>query len=54
MYVGYSESKYRLCISLVHPRDYHFAHVQGLPQSIEKPQTPFCEIRVMFIFVPVR
>jgi len=27
-YVGYSESKYRLCISLTHPRDCHFAHVQ--------------------------
>jgi len=27
-YVGYSESKYRLCISLAHPRDRHFAHVQ--------------------------
>jgi len=28
MYVGYSESKYRLCISLAHPKDCHFAHVQ--------------------------
>jgi len=28
MYVGYSESKYRLRISLAHPRDCHFAHVQ--------------------------
>jgi len=27
-YVGYSESKYRLLISLAHPRDCHFAHVQ--------------------------
>jgi len=27
-YVGYSESKYRLRISLPHPRDCHFAHVQ--------------------------
>jgi len=27
-YVGYSESKYRLRISLAHPRDCHFAHVQ--------------------------
>ena len=27
-YVGYSESKYRLRISLRHPRDCHFAHVQ--------------------------
>jgi len=27
-YVGYSESKYRLRISLVHPRDCPFAHVQ--------------------------
>jgi len=26
-YVGYSESKYRLCISLAHPRNCHFAHV---------------------------
>ena len=26
--VGYSESKYRLRISLAHPRDCHFAHVQ--------------------------
>jgi len=28
IYVGYSESKYCLRISLVHPRDCHFAHVQ--------------------------
>jgi len=27
-YVGYSESRYRLRISLAHPRDCHFAHVQ--------------------------
>jgi len=27
-YVGYLESKYRLRISLAHPRDCHFAHVQ--------------------------
>ena len=27
-YVGYSESKHRLRISLTHPRDCHFAHVQ--------------------------
>ena len=54
IYVGYSESKYRLRISLAHPRDCHFAHVQWLPLSIEKPQTPFREIRVMFMFVPVR
>ena len=27
-YVGYSETKYRLLISLAHPRDCHFAHVQ--------------------------
>ena len=27
-YVGYSESKYRLRISLAHPRDCHFTHVQ--------------------------
>ena len=27
-YVGYSESKYRLRISLAQPRDCHFAHVQ--------------------------
>ena len=51
-YVGYSESKYRLRISLTHPRDSHFAHVQWLPLSTEKPQTPFREIRVMFMFVP--
>ena len=54
LYVGYSESKYRLRISLAHPRDCHFAHVQWLPLSIEKPQTPFREIRLMFMFVPVR
>ena len=53
-YVGYSESKYRLCISLAHLRDCHFAHVQWFPLSIEKLQTPFREIRVMFMFVPVR
>ena len=53
IYIGYSESKYRLRISLTHPRDCHFAHVQWLPLSIEKPQTPFREIRVMFMFVPV-
>ena len=28
VYVGYSESKYRPRISLAHPRDCHFAHVQ--------------------------
>ena len=28
MYVGYTESKYRLRIALAHPRDCHFAHVQ--------------------------
>jgi len=27
-YVGYSESKYRLRVSLAHPRHSHFAHVQ--------------------------
>ena len=27
-YVGYSESKYRLRISLAHPRDCPFAYVQ--------------------------
>jgi len=27
-YVGYSESKYRLRISLAHPLDCHIAHVQ--------------------------
>ena len=54
LYVGYSESKYRQRISLAHPRDCHFAHVQWLPLSIEKPQTPFREIRVMFMYVPVR
>ena len=53
-YVGYSESKDRLRISLTHPPDCHFAHVQWLPLSIEKPQTPFREIRAMFMFVPVR
>jgi len=53
-YVGYLESKYRLRISLVHRRDFHFAHVQWLPLSIDKLQTPFREIRVMFMFVPVR
>jgi len=31
LYVGYSGSKYRLRISLAHPRDCHFAHVQWLP-----------------------
>ena len=36
-YVGYSESKYCLRISLAHPRDCHFAHVQWLPLTIEKP-----------------
>jgi len=54
MYVGYSESKYRLRMSLAHPPDCHFAHVQRLPLPVEKPQTPFREIRVMFMFVPVR
>jgi len=53
-YVGYSESKYRLRISLAHPLDCHFAHVQGLPLSIRKPHTPFRETRIMFMFVPVR
>jgi len=53
-YVGYSESKYRLRISLAHPQDCHFAHVQRLPLLIEKPQTPFRETRVMFMFVLVR
>ena len=53
-YVGYSESKYRLRISLAHPRDCPFAYLQWLPLPVEKPQTPFREIRVMFMFVPVR
>jgi len=53
-YVGYSESKYRLLISLTHPWDCHFAQVQWIPLSIKKPQTAFREIRVMFMFVPVR
>ena len=53
LYIGYSESKYRLRISLMHPRDCHFVHVQWLPVSIEKPQMPSHEIRVMFMFVPV-
>ena len=52
LYVGYLESKYRLRISLAHPRDCHFAHLQRLPLTIEKPQTPFREIRVKFMFVP--
>ena len=43
LYVGYWESKYHLRISLAHPRDCHFAHVQWLSLSIEKPRTPFCE-----------
>jgi len=54
MYGGYSESKYRLRTYFAHPRDCHFAHVQWLPVSIEKPQTPFHEICFMFMFVPVR
>ena len=54
IYVGYSESKYCLRISLAHPGDRHFAHVQWLPLSIDKPQTPFREIRVRFMFDPVR
>ena len=53
IYVGYSESKYSLRISSAHPRDCHFAHVQWIPLSIEKPQTPFREIRIMFMFIPV-
>jgi len=53
-YVGYSESKNRLRISLAHPLDCYFTHVQRLPLSIEKPQAPFREIRIMFMFVPVR
>ena len=53
-YVGYSENKHRLRIYLAHPRDCYFAHVQWLPLSNEKPQTSFREIRVMFMFVPVR
>jgi len=53
-YVGHSESKYRLRTSLADPRDSHFAHVQWLLLWIEKPQTPFREIRVMFMFGPVR
>jgi len=50
-YVGYSESRSRLRVSLAHPRDCHFAHVQWLPLSFEKPQTPFREILIMFMFV---
>jgi len=53
IYEGYSESKYSLRISFAHPRDCPFAHVQWFPLSIEKPQTPFCEIRIMFMFVSV-
>ena len=51
LYVGYSESKCRLRMSLAHPPDCLFAHGQWLPLSIEKPKTPFREIRVMFMFV---
>ena len=40
LYVGYSESKYRLHISLAHPRDSHFAHVQWLPLSIDISWNP--------------
>ena len=54
LYIGYWESKYRLRISLAHPLDCHFAHVQWLPLSIEKPQTPLREVRIMLMFVPVR
>ena len=54
IYVGYAEIKYHLCTSLAHPRDCHFAHVHWLPVSIEKWQMPFHEIRIMFLFVPVR
>ena len=53
MYVGYSESKYRLRISLAHPRDCPFAYVQWLPLSVEKPQMQFREIRIKFMFVSV-
>jgi hypothetical protein len=53
-YIGYSESKYCLCISLAHPRDCPFARVQWFLLSVEKPQTPFREIHVMFMFIPVR
>jgi len=53
-YVGYLESKYHLRISLMHLQECHFAHVQGLPLSVEKLQTPFHEICFMFMFVPVR
>ena len=52
-YVGYSESKNRLRISLAHTRDCPFAHVQWLPLSVEKPQMQFREIRVKFMFVSV-
>ena len=52
-YICYLESKYGLRISLVHHRDCHFVHVQWLPLSTEKPQTPFREIHSMFMFVPV-
>ena len=51
-YAGYSESKRRLRISLANPQDCQFAHLQRLLVSIEKTQTPFCEIRVMSMFVP--
>jgi len=54
MYVGFLESKYLLRISLVHPPDCHFARVHWLPLSIENSRMPFHEIRVMFMFVPVR
>ena len=40
-YVGYSESKYRLRISPALPRVCNFAHVQWLPLSTDKQQTPF-------------
>ena len=53
-HIAYSDSKYHLRISLAHPQDCPFTHVQWLPLSTEKPQTPFREICVMFMFVPVR
>jgi hypothetical protein len=50
---GYSASKCHLCISLAHSSEWHFAHLQWLPLSTEKPQMQFRENCVMFMFVPV-
>jgi len=51
IYVGYSESKYRLRIILAHPRDCHFANVQLLTSFINWEATRVISWNSCYIYV---